>query len=136
MDDRTREALDRETQRRFQRRLHERSVELREEIRADLVRSENERYAAIADQVGDAGDDALADLITDLNLAETNRDIDELQVTRAALKRIDTGTYGICEDCGESIARGRLEAHPAAARCLECQERWERRATSPRTPTL
>lgn len=135
MDDQTRDMLDRETLQAFERRLRDRFVELREEIRADLARSEDERYASVAAEVGDAGDDALADLIMDLNLAETNRDIDELQELRAALKRIDTGTYGICVDCGEPIARERLEAHPAAARCLECQERFER-AAGARTPTL
>jgi RNA polymerase-binding protein DksA len=135
MDEQASDVLDREALQAFERRLRDRFIELREEIRADLARSEDERYASVAAEVGDAGDDALADLIMDLNLAETNRDIDELQEIRAALKRIDTGTYGMCEDCGEPIARERLEAHPAAVRCLECQERFERTAGT-RTPTL
>ena len=37
-----------------------------------------------------------------------------------ALARIDTGEFGFCEDCGETIAKGRLQLDPAATRCVEC----------------
>ena len=46
----------------------------------------------------------------------------------AALERVATGEYGCCVDCGDDIARERLIANPAAARCTECQERSERAA--------
>ncbi len=51
-----------------------------------------------------------------------NRGInDELEVRyreiRAALKRIDEGIFGICEECGEEIEPDRLEANPAARTC-------------------
>lgn len=38
----------------------------------------------------------------------------------AALLRLETGTYGICERCGQPIAKARLEARPAAATCIAC----------------
>lgn len=38
----------------------------------------------------------------------------------AALARLDAGTYGICEVCGRPIAPARLEARPAARRCIDC----------------
>lgn len=41
----------------------------------------------------------------------------------SALARLDDGTYGNCVDCGERIASERLEALPAAARCVDCQAR-------------
>lgn len=41
----------------------------------------------------------------------------------SALARLDDGTYGNCVDCGERIAAERLEALPAAARCVDCQAR-------------
>src|SRR3954447_16591637 len=44
---------------------------------------------------------------------------------RAALKRIDDGTYGSCVDCGGAISDARLAVWPEAARCLECQTRAE-----------
>lgn len=40
----------------------------------------------------------------------------------AALKRMDDGTYGICERCGKPIAAERLEARPTARLCLEDQQ--------------
>jgi len=38
----------------------------------------------------------------------------------AALKRMDDGAFGHCEDCGEPIAPGRLALDPAATRCIDC----------------
>ena len=47
-------------------------------------------------------------------LTETLRDID------AALERLKAGTYGVCELCGNAIGTPRLEAMPAARRCIDC----------------
>ncbi|MEQ1491665.1 MAG: TraR/DksA C4-type zinc finger protein, partial [Terricaulis sp.] len=44
-----------------------------------------------------------------------------------ALRRIDDGSYGYCEETGEPIALSRLEARPIATLSLEAQERHERR---------
>ncbi len=52
---------------------------------------------------------ALANSLRD-NLAEIER----------ALARLDAGTYGICENCGQPIAEARLEAMPTARRCITC----------------
>jgi RNA polymerase-binding transcription factor len=46
----------------------------------------------------------------------------KLREARAALQRIQAGTYGVCEECDEPISRKRLEAMPAAALCIRCQE--------------
>ena len=45
----------------------------------------------------------------------------------AALKKFETGTYGVCEACGERIDPARLEAKPYAELCLHCRQRVERR---------
>ncbi|SDC49573.1 TraR/DksA family transcriptional regulator [Rhodococcus tukisamuensis] len=50
-------------------------------------------------------------------LAEARRDLDELA---EAERRLDAGTYGICERCGDPIGRERLEALPGARRCIGC----------------
>lgn len=52
------------------------------------------------------------------------REIAEISV---ALARIDEGTYGVCEVCGEAIGTARLTAMPIARRCVPCQERLEHR---------
>jgi DnaK suppressor protein len=48
-----------------------------------------------------------------------------------ALQKIEEGTYGICDDTGEEIPKGRLEAVPEAIRTVEAQERFERERRPP-----
>jgi DnaK suppressor protein len=45
-----------------------------------------------------------------------------------ALKKMDEGTYGYCEDCGEPIAKARLEAVPTAKLCMTCKSKQEEAA--------
>ena len=54
-----------------------------------------------------------------------------LQEVEKALAKIEEGTYGICEDTGEEISRGRLEAVPEAVRTVEAQQRFERERRPP-----
>jgi len=44
-----------------------------------------------------------------------------------ALDRIEGGTYGICDQCGEEIAMKRLEARPVATYCINCKTKQEQR---------
>ena len=44
---------------------------------------------------------------------------------REALERIETGTYGICEECGEDISTERLKVRPVTTLCIECKKRQE-----------
>ena len=46
----------------------------------------------------------------------------ELLQIRGALERLDDGTYGTCDRCGESIATARLKALPSAKHCIQCAE--------------
>ncbi len=48
-----------------------------------------------------------------------------------ALQKIEDGTYGICEDTGEAIPKGRLEAVPEAVRTVAAQQRFERERRPP-----
>ena len=74
----------------------------------------------------------MADVATDsydrefsLGLASSERNfIYELD---DALKRIEDGTFGICQDCKALIAKGRLKAVPHARSCVKCQEKREKR---------
>jgi DnaK suppressor protein len=45
---------------------------------------------------------------------------DRLADVNRALEKMDEGTYGICESCGEEIAEARLEARPLSVRCVRC----------------
>jgi DnaK suppressor protein len=61
---------------------------------------------------------------TALNIASSESD--RLAEIGDALKRIEDGTYGICEGSGKPIPRKRLEAFPSARYCIEYQEELER----------
>lgn len=52
--------------------------------------------------------------------AQEQRRLNEGVRLKAALKRIDDGEYGWCEECGEAIAPRRLEIDPAARLCADC----------------
>jgi DnaK suppressor protein len=58
-------------------------------------------------------------------LAANQREL--LLQTEKALERLNKGTYGLCESCGNPIGKGRLIAFPRATLCLECKQREERR---------
>ena len=60
----------------------------------------------------------------DLSLSENIKDI--LQRVNEALERIEEGTYGICEVCGNPIPDERLEALPYANLCVTCKQKEEK----------
>lgn len=67
------------------------------------------------------------------DLRDQRAEVDE------ALHRLDEGRYGVCEHCGQPISVDRLEALPAARRCVECQqllERWPAVGPPTGVPTL
>jgi len=106
--------------------LKDRARQLREEIRQTLRKSDDEQYTMIADQVRDLEDDSFADLMVDVNLAEIDRDLQELRLIDAAFLHMGDGTYGICDACGSPIEIERLRATPFASRCFDCQSAFER----------
>ncbi|MBI5560533.1 MAG: RNA polymerase-binding protein DksA [Deltaproteobacteria bacterium] len=64
---------------------------------------------------------------TDRNFTLRVKDMERKLVAkvREALKRIDDGTYGVCELCGEGISEKRLEARPVTTCCIECKKEEE-----------
>ncbi len=65
--------------------------------------------------------------------SEREKDVTILEMIEAqlaevqyALRRLDEGTYGVCEACGKPIAEARLEARPAARFCVQDQAKAER----------
>ena len=54
-----------------------------------------------------------------------NHQLDELRQIEESLKKIDAGTYGICDMCGVVIPLGRLKAKPFAKFCTECRTVYE-----------
>jgi DnaK suppressor protein len=48
---------------------------------------------------------------------------------QSALQRIDDGTFGICEECGEDISVPRLKARPVTKLCIQCKSKQEEEET-------
>lgn len=77
-------------------------------------------------QKPDIADRASAETDHALELRTRDRERKLITKINEALMRIDEGTYGYCEETGEPISVGRLDARPIATLSLEAQERHER----------
>lgn len=120
----------------FKSRLRERASQLRGEIRQALDKSADESHARISEQARDLEDDSFSNLIVDVNLAEIDRDTDELRRIDGAMHRLLDGRFGICADCDTKIPVARLLAEPTAVRCVRCQEVFEQTHAVSATPSL
>ena len=116
--------------------LREEHRRLRADLRDELLRTDQEKYSALAGQVHDAGDESVADLLTDVNTAVVSLLIKELREVEAAEERMKENSYGECDECGVEIPYERLLAYPSAMRCITCQEQHERLYAGEGKPTL
>ena len=68
-----------------------------------------------------------ASLESDRNFMLRIRDRENklIKKIKKALERIDNGTFGICEKCGEDISIKRLKARPVTTQCIECKTKEE-----------
>jgi len=103
-----------------------RRAALEEDIRRKLSASRDKTGSTSIDQIIEGGDSASADMMAGIDLAEAQRDLEELRDVDAARARLADGHYGNCIDCGEPIAKARLVAYPTAKRCTECQTAYEK----------
>jgi DnaK suppressor protein len=100
-------------------------------LRAEIADAESQIAERLGDAVGDAGDDqADAGAKTfqrehELALTQNARDL--LELSERAVGRIEAGTFGVCDSCGQPIGKARLQAFPRATLCVTCKQREERR---------
>ncbi|MGI8899822.1 MAG: TraR/DksA family transcriptional regulator [Nocardioides sp.] len=103
----------------------------RDRLRSELNMAEHELHDLMRDAGDGAGNDqadvgsATFERDHEMTLANNARDM--LAQTERALARIEDGSYGVCEQCGEPIGKMRLMAFPRATLCLPCKQREERR---------
>lgn len=93
-------------------------------------RAEGSEASAFGMHQADAGSDAYD---RDFALSLLSQEQDALYEIDEALKRIDLGTYGICEMCDKSIPHARLEAIPFARFTVDCQSKLEKERKLSRT---
>lgn len=110
----------------LQQTLEVQRLQLRQDIRDELLRHDQEQFGDVAGETHDSGDESVADLLSDINAAAIGQSIRALREVEAAQERMHEGHYGQCEDCGIEIPYERLRANPSARRCLQDQERYEK----------
>ena len=113
---------------RFQKRIEEERRRVMESL--GMIDEEVKGLAAsqtgnqsYSNHMADAGSDAME---TEQAFIHASQGSDYLLELNAALKRIEKGTYGVCEECKDKIPVKRLEAYLAARLCVECKGRLEK----------
>jgi DnaK suppressor protein len=98
-----------------------------------LGRKTNTEAAAeeLADSGGDSADRAAVSVDRDFMAESQARDAKSLKDIDEALVKLESGTYGICEECGSTIGLKRLEYLPNVAYCIDCQEKFEEQGLYP-----
>ncbi len=78
------------------------------------------------DGIQDIGDEAANIYNKQILLSLNENERMRLQEVDESLDRIENGTYGICEECGEPIGLKRLEVRPVAKYCVPCKTKLEK----------
>ncbi len=94
----------------------------------DLLKEANRTVSGMTDQGGNFPDPTdRATLESDRNFTLRIRDRERKLIAKIneALDRLDDGTFGICEECGEEISEARLKARPVTTLCIDCKKKQE-----------
>ncbi len=96
-----------------------------------IEKQERELFGLMRDSGDGAGHDqadmGATSFERDHELTVLSNERDKLAQIERALSRIDDGTYGVCESCGNPIGKMRVMAFPRATLCMPCKQREERR---------
>ena len=95
-----------------------RLLEELEQLNADGRPSEERREGS---PFGKREEEATESLELEKRLAMEKRIIDQLAANDDTVRKIDSGTYGLCESCGKPIEAARLDILPTARRCMNCK---------------
>ena len=95
--------------------------------REDLISEAGIALTALPDETifPELGDQASAEIDRNFMLKLKGRERKLLAKIDEAIEKIDNGTYGICESCGDEINIKRLEARPVTTMCIECKTEQE-----------
>ena len=98
----------------------------REEIIKRAQQTLDQDMALDTDDLPDEMDLASSEYLQSFEFRLRGREKSLLSKLDLALKKIDDGTFGICEICEEPIGKKRLEARPETTLCIKCKEDQER----------
>ncbi|MFD6551834.1 TraR/DksA family transcriptional regulator [Streptomyces sp. NPDC058398] len=100
-------------------------------LRTEISSSEEALAGLMRDSGDGAGDDqadtGTKNITREHEMALNSNARETLEQTEHALDRLDAGTYGLCENCGNPIGKARMQAFPRATLCVECKQKQERR---------
>lgn len=82
----------------------------------------------LVDTAIDEADWAAVEISEDINLKRLGAQRQLLNDVEECLRKVNEGSYGICEDCGEEISEKRLRVIPTATLCIDCKEQREKMA--------
>ena len=102
---------------------------------AELERFTRNRDGITVERSADQLDEIQAASQRALAVCNLDREFNLLRDARAALRRIQEGTFGTCQECDEDIHPKRLAAVPWAALCIQCQEAVDRNLEEMRSPS-
>ena len=88
----------------------------------ELERFTHQRDGIVVERSADQLDEIQSALQRALAVCNLDREFTQLRDARAALRRIEDGSFGTCQECGEDIHPKRLAAVPWATFCIRCQE--------------
>jgi DnaK suppressor protein len=116
--------------------LRERRRKLLAGLHDEVFERLGKDYRQEFDQAMDSADISVVDLLQSVGIKLVDIRQQELIKMDAAERKLNEGTYGVCEECGADISEERLAALPYAVRCLQCEERFETTDVQGRGPTL
>jgi DnaK suppressor protein len=105
----------------FRKKLEEKHRQLVDEVGRNVLYGKGPED----DSIKDLGDQASSAYNREFQFELGNGDRRLLKEVVSALQKLDEGSFGACERCGESIAEKRLEALPFARYCIDCQRAVE-----------
>ncbi|MBI5343266.1 MAG: TraR/DksA family transcriptional regulator [Deltaproteobacteria bacterium] len=101
-------------------------LRMREDLVRDIARRSKPSTEGIMPDIGDILDSVSEERSRELDMILTDREKKKLLQIDDSLDRIEDGSYGLCEECGVKIPKGRLKVMLFAKYCVECQEKLER----------
>jgi len=107
-------------------RFRELLLEKKDEILKNAKRTLNEDMTLDSDDLADEMDLASSEYLQSFTFRLRGREKTFLKKIDHALTKIDDGSFGICEECGEPIHLKRLDARPETTLCIRCKEDQER----------
>lgn len=113
-------SIDKQRHRVLKEMLGERRREVQEKLR-----SLRETLPVEAGVVRDVEEQSVDDFVTEVDMALMQMKSETLARIDQAIARLDSGTYGLCQECDEEISAARLKALPFAPLCRDCQEDTE-----------